>query len=101
MVKEILSILRVLKLAYMPQVKSSVEGLFKSDEEKLAFEYSDGRTTAELKRISGIKKDKMTSLWKAWSSYGMGTMVSVKGGNRFVKSLSLDDLGIKVPKTRK
>ena len=101
MVCEILGIMRFLKLAFTPQIASFIEGIFKSDDEKIAFEHSDGRTTSELEKVSGIKKDKMTSLWKKWFSLGLGTMVSAKGGTRFVKSLSLKELGIEIPKRKK
>jgi hypothetical protein len=89
----------LLRIFTKPEIASRLNSALNTDELKLAFHHSDGKTTKDIEELTGIKKDRMTNLWKQWTSLGFGEMISVKGGNRFVRSISLEDFGISIPKS--
>jgi hypothetical protein len=70
-----------------------------SDEKKLAFENTDG--TKEIKEIAnacGAPQDTAYGWWKKWSRLGILEPSESREG-RLVKICSLEDVGIKIPKT--
>ena len=90
----------LLRIVTKPEITSRLKSALETDDLKLAFHHSDGKKTKDIEELTGIKKDRMTNLWKQWTSLGFGEMISVKGGNRFVRSISLEDYGIKIPKIK-
>ena len=75
-------ILILLRLALRPQIQSFLEKILPSNDERVAFQNSDVRTS---------------NLWKDWHKQGLGDIIDTKGGgSRFVRSISLDDFGIEV-----
>lgn len=70
-----------------------------SDEKKLAFENTDGaKGIKEIAQISGAPQDTVYSWWKKWSRLGILEPSKSREG-RLVKICSLEDVGMKIPKT--
>lgn len=87
----------MLRLALRPQIQSFLEKILPSNDERVAFQNSDGRTSREVADTCGFGKDKIRNLWKDWHKQGLGDIIDTKGGgSRFVRSISLDDFGIEV-----
>ncbi len=96
-IKILTEILKWIKVTSIPQVKKLLLELLPSDEEKIAYQYSDGRTSQEVSQLSGVSYVTITKWWKIWIRAGIAEPTSVKGGERARRIFSLQDFGIEVP----
>jgi hypothetical protein len=87
----------LLRAAYIPEIRSRMEGLLDTDAKKIAYHYSDDRSSQDVSRLSGINYVQITELWKDWYQNGLGHMKSVQRGKRFIRNISLEDVGITIP----
>ncbi len=71
----------------------------KKDSEKLAYEYSDGRGSADVGKIAGVSDFAVRSYWKKWAALGIA-LPSKKFKGRYERLFSLEDLGFEVPVPR-
>lgn len=69
------------------------------DSEKLVYHYSDGRTSTEVAKLSGLSDFTIRSYWKKWNSMGI-VSPSPKFKGRFERMFSLDDFGIDLPSAK-
>lgn len=70
-----------------------------SDEKKLAFENTDGaKGIKEISQACGAPQDTVYTWWKKWSRLGILEPSESREG-RLAKICSLEDVGIKIPKT--
>ena len=90
-------ILKWIKVTSIPHVKKLLLELLPSDEERLAYQYSDGRTSREVSRLAGVSHITITRWWKTWIIAGIAETIDVKGGERARRVFSLEDFGIEVP----
>ncbi|MHA1908170.1 MAG: hypothetical protein ACXAAQ_15180 [Candidatus Thorarchaeota archaeon] len=99
--KEIVQLLKktlvLLRAAYIPEIRSRMESLLDTDAKKIAYHNSDDKSSQEVEKLSGIKYVQVTELWREWFQNGLGYMKSVKGGKRFIRDISLEDVGIPLP----
>ncbi|WXG46772.1 MAG: hypothetical protein WED05_08975 [Candidatus Atabeyarchaeum deiterrae] len=89
-------ILKWLKVTSIPTVKKLLEDMLESDEEKLAYHFSDGRSSQEVANNCGASYVTVTKWWKKWSRAGLAELSSVKGGERAKRVFSLEDFGIEI-----
>jgi hypothetical protein len=90
-------ILKWIKVTSIPHVKKLLLELLPSDEEKLAYQYSDGRASRKVSRLTSVSHIIITRWWKTWIRAGIAEAISVKGGERARRVFSLEDFGIEVP----
>ncbi len=70
-----------------------------SDEKGLAFENTDGaKGIRDISQICGAPHDTIYGWWKKWSRLGILEPSESREG-RLVKICSLEDVGIRIPKT--
>jgi hypothetical protein len=95
-------ILKWIKFSGVKQVKATLEEILDTDQKKLAYQLSDRtRTTREVAGLAGFgSKTTVADMWKAWYRLGLGETISVRGGDRFMRSFDLTDFGIPVPKSK-
>lgn len=85
----------------MLKVKEILQDTLKTDEEKLAYQYSDGRNSREVAILAGIKSHgTVVTYWNKWKILGIVEPVSARRGTRYKRSFSLLDFGIVVPKVK-
>jgi hypothetical protein len=72
----------------------------RKDIEKLAYHYSDGRSSAEIAKIVGVSDFAIRNYWKRWNTIGIA-VPSSKFKGRYERLFSLDDLGIELPVVKK
>jgi len=72
----------------------------RKDIEKLAYHYSDGRSSTEIAKIVGVSDFAVRSYWKRWSTIGIA-VPSSKFKGRYERLFSLEDLGIEIPVAKK
>jgi len=96
-------ILKWIKFAGMKEVKTVLENELQSEQEKIAYQNSDGtKGTRDLAKLVGVGSNKTIDLmWGKWFKMGLGESIPVKGGERFKRSFDLLDFGIKVPEITK
>ncbi|MCX8178198.1 MAG: hypothetical protein N3F10_07940, partial [Candidatus Bathyarchaeota archaeon] len=97
MIEILTEILKWIKVTSIPQVKKLLLELLPSDEEKLAYQYSDGRTSQEVSQLASVSYITITRWWKNWIRAGVAEPISVKGGERAKRIFSLDEFGIEIP----
>jgi hypothetical protein len=94
-------ILKWTKFANISKLKEILEAELDTDEKKLAYENSNGENTLkDLVPLCGAPYGTITNWWPRW--YRMGIMAeSELRKSRMEKIVSLDDVGIKIPKKTK
>jgi hypothetical protein len=79
-------------------VKQVLTSALRSDAEKLVYNFSDGRSSQEVAKVSGVSFPTVTVYWKRWSTLGIVDPMKVQGGTRYRRIFSLEDVGIDVPR---
>lgn len=90
-------ILKWIKVTSIPQVRKLLLDILRSNEEKIAYHFSDGRSSQEVAKFAGVGYVTITRWWKSWVRAGIAESVSVKGGERARRMFSLEDFNIEVP----
>jgi hypothetical protein len=91
-------ILKWTRFANIAKLREVLQVELDSDEKKLAFENSDGvNGLKELSEISGAPQDTIYGWWQKWFRLGFVTESEARKG-RMMKIVSLDDVGIKIPR---
>lgn len=97
MIEILEEMLKWVKVTSIPQVKKLVLDLLPTDEEKIAYHCSDGRSSQEVAKFAGVSYVTITKWWKIWARAGMAELIGVKGGERAKRMFSLEDFGVEVP----
>ena len=80
--------------------KKTLRELFSKDGEKLAYQYSDGKSSREVATLSGVSDFSVRNYWKKWSIEGL-VVPSQKYKGRVERVFSLEDFGIEIPPLKK
>ena len=89
-------ILKWTRLQGVQNAKDVLLDALKSDKEKVAYHYSDGRSSTEVAKICGVSGMTVTNYWRRWFTLGIAQS-SLKYKGRFERAFSLEDLGIEIP----
>jgi len=97
----LLEILKWTRFANITKLKEILEKELETDQKKLAYESTDGiNGTKEIALASGAPQDTVYGWWQKWSRLGLVIESETRKG-RMAKIVSLDDVGIKIPKKAK
>jgi hypothetical protein len=98
--KKILTdILRWVRFQNIGKLKDVLIAELDTDGKKLAFDNTDGvRGLDEVAKASGTPRDTVYGWWKKWANLGILEPSDTRKG-RLKKLCSLEDVGMKVPKT--
>jgi len=87
------------KVNSIPKVRDLLLGILESPEERVAYQFSDGRKTIrEVAKLANVGTGTVSKWWKNWERAAITEPVSTKRGKRAKRVFSLDDFGIEVPK---
>ena len=89
-------ILKWTRFQGIQNVKDVLLDALKTNKEKVAYQFSDGRSSAEVSRIAGVTAMTITNYWRRWFTLGI-VQPSPKYKGRFERAFSLEDLGIEIP----
>jgi hypothetical protein len=96
--KTLREILTWTRFANITKLKEILEKELDTDEKKLVYENTDGANgLKELASISGALQDTIYYWWQKWFRLGLVIESETRKG-RMMKIVSLDDVGIRVPK---
>jgi hypothetical protein len=84
----------------MLKVKEVLLDVLRTDEEKLAYHYSDGRGSREIAKLAGLSHTTIVDYWKKWANLGLMEFINVRGGTRYKRVFSLSDFGIEIPRVK-
>jgi len=88
------------RFSSMPGVKQVLMDVLNDDERKMVYQFSDGRGSEEVAKLTGVGASTIPRWWKIWIKAGISEAVSVKGGERAKRLFSLEDFGIDIPKPK-
>ncbi len=86
------------KINGVEKVQSVLNKALDTPEKRTVYHLSDGKTTREINAICGVSIGSVSTYWNSWKRLGLMKTISVKRGDRFIKSFDLEDYGIEVPK---
>ena len=102
---EVLSYLKdirmILNIGLHSFMKTRINEILNTEKKRKAYQASDGKTSRQVIQVSGLSKGTIIKLWRIWNSQGLGNLIKVKGGNRFVRSFSLNDFQISIQNKKK
>jgi len=85
------------KVTSIPHVKKLLLEILETPEEKIAYQFSDGKTSREVAKEANVSVGTISNWWKKWSKAGIAEAISVKGGGKRARRLfSLDDFGVEL-----
>ena len=91
-------LLKWTKVTSIPKVGEVLAASLPTEQAKLAYFYSDGRSSREVAQASGCAQSSIVGYWKKWSRNGIVQPVAVQRGDRYKKVFDLTDFGIEIPK---
>lgn len=100
MIELLEELLKWTKVTSIPHVKELLLKILQTDDEKIAFHNSDGRTSQEVAKLVGVSYVTVTKWWKVWTRAGIAESVGVRGGERARRIFSLEDFGIEIPASK-
>ena len=95
--KTLQEILKWTRFANLSKLKEVLEAELDTDEKKLAYENTDGTNGLKEAAASGAPQDTIYTWWQKWFRLGLVVESETRKG-RMVKIVSLEDVGIKIPK---
>lgn len=90
------------RFSALPSFKALLNNVLRDDVDKLVYEFSDGnRTTREISKLLSKLHKKIShvtvaNLWNKWHS--MNLVIPAQRKGRFKKVISLEAIGIEVPR---
>jgi len=90
--------LKWIKVTSIPEVKKLLETTLTTPEQRIAYTASDGKNAREVASIAHVNKSAITRWWAIWVKLGLAEIRPVRGGDRAIRSFSLEDFGVDVPK---
>jgi hypothetical protein len=84
----------------MLKIKEVLLDVLRTDGEKLAYHYSDGRSSREVAKLAGLSHTTIVDYWKKWATLGLMESINVRGGTRYKRVFSLSDFGIEISRVK-
>lgn len=78
-------------------VKEILLETLSTPEDKMAYHYSDGRSSREVAQHVPMSHATVTNLWKKWARIGIVEPMQVQRGTLHKRIFSLDEFGIEIP----
>ncbi len=93
-------LLRWTRFANMGKLKEILEAELDNDQKKLAYDCTDGNNAQrDVSAVSGAPSSTVSVWWPRWFQQGLVAESEVRKG-RMVKIVSLEDMGIEVPRKK-
>jgi len=86
------------RLQGVQNARAVLDSALTTNVHKIAYQLSDGRSSAEVAKDCGVSGMTITNYWKRWFTLGIARP-SPKFKGRFERIFSLEDLGIEIPTT--
>lgn len=85
------------KINGVEKVQSVLNNALDTPEKRMVYHLSDGKTTREIYAICSVSIGTVSTYWNSWNRLGIMKTISVKRGDRFIKSFDLEDYSVEVP----
>lgn len=89
------------KINGVEKVQDLLKKTLDSPEKITIYHLSDGKTIRDIIAICGGSIYTVSNYWNNWNKLGLMKSISVKRGERFIKSFDLESYGIEIPVTVK
>jgi hypothetical protein len=88
------------KFSSFSQVRQVLLDILSTDENKIAYQYSDGRKSKEISEFINTDDSTIRDWGKIWVKAHIAEFKSVQGGVRAIRLFSLEEFGIDIPKSK-
>ena len=78
-------------------IKKILLDTLKTDEDKLVYHYSDGRSSRGVAEKTPVSHSTVTNMWEKWAKIGIVEPLQVQRGTRYRKIFLLEEFGIEIP----
>ena len=95
--KYLKEILKWIKVTSIPKVKDLLTGILPEDKHKIAYHYSEELSSTQTAVLIGVSSQTVRNWGETWVKAGIAEVEGVRGGERAVRTFSLEDFGIGVP----
>jgi len=85
------------KINSVEKVQDILKKTLDSPEKIAIYHLSDGRTVRDIIAVCGGSTATVSNYWSSWNMLGLMKSISVKRGERFIKSFDLESYGIEIP----
>ena len=85
------------KINGVEKVQNILKKTLNSPEKITIYHLSDGRSIRDVIAICGGSTATVSNYWSSWNMLGLMKSISVKRGERFIKSFDLEGYGIEIP----
>lgn len=85
------------KVMSIPKVRTVLEEILQTPEERVAYQQSDGKPSKEIAELANVSYVTVTKWWKRWIKAGVAEPISARGGERARRVFSLEDFGLEIP----
>ncbi len=100
LLKEILKWQRLQGSGYLKK-KVREENLFTDRKHILVYYHSDGiKSSREISKVTGVGYKTVQTLWKKWINTGIAEPTERYGGGQCKRLFELNELGLKLPKSK-
>ena len=72
------------------------KNLFEDEKDVLAYHYSDGRSSRDVEKATGVNYKMVQSLWKKWLAAGIAEPTDKYCGGRCKRIFDLSELGLEL-----
>lgn len=87
--------LKMLRFLALREIRRSIEENVKTDQHKLVYENSTGKSMREVGKLSGVSHAAVGALWEKWAPLGIVTETDQPG--RYERLCGLREVGLDVP----
>lgn len=98
MIELLEELVKWMKVTSIPKVKELLLGILESPEERVAYQFSNGKKTVrEVAKQANVGTGTISRWWKKWEKVAIADSISAPRGKRAKRVFSLQDFGIDVP----
>ena len=91
---DLTELLKWVKFSGIQEIKPKLESILDTDEKKIVYQLSDGKSKPEIAKMSKVSADTVKNYWRNWKKIGITKSQSFSGGPRQIRLFDLGDFGL-------
>jgi len=91
---DLTELLKWIKFSGIQEIKPILESVLNTDDKKIVYQLSDGKSKPEIAKMSQVSADTVKSYWRNWRKVGITKSQSFSGGPRQIRLFDLEDFNL-------